>query len=131
SGDMIVGAELDSALNRAVVRERLSTTGIKPGDVDSLLKKIEIETKQVSKEVKSNAMTSFFKGYLMAIMLLMTTMIYGLNVARSVIQEKTSRIFEVMLAIAKPGDMLAGKLIGVGAVGLTQIAIWLAAGAVI
>ncbi len=54
-----------------------------------------------------------------------------MNVARSIIQEKTSRIFEVMLAIAKPSDMLAGKLIGVGAVGLTQIAIWLAAAVVI
>jgi ABC-2 type transport system permease protein len=132
SGDMIVGAQLESALNRAVVRERLSSTGIKPGDVDALLKKIEIETSQVNKEgkeVKSNAMTSFFKGYLMAILLLMTTMIYGLNVARSVIQEKTSRIFEVMLSIATSGDMLAGKLIGTGLVGLTQIAIWAAVGA--
>jgi len=52
-------------------------------------------------------------------------------VARSVIQEKTSRIFEVMLAIAKPEDMLAGKLIGVAAVGMTQIAIWLVTGAAI
>jgi ABC-2 type transport system permease protein len=58
-------------------------------------------------------------------------MIYGMNVARSIIQEKTSRIFEVMLATAKPSDMLAGKLMGVGAVGLTQIAIWLAAGVAI
>jgi ABC-2 type transport system permease protein len=58
-------------------------------------------------------------------------MIYGMNVARSIIQEKTSRIFEVMLATAKPSDLLAGKLIGVGAVGLTQIAIWVvAAGAI-
>jgi ABC-2 type transport system permease protein len=67
----------------------------------------------------------------MALLLTMTTMIYGLNVARSIIQEKTSRIFEVMLATAKPSDMLAGKLIGVGAVGLTQIGIWLVAGAAI
>jgi ABC-2 type transport system permease protein len=67
----------------------------------------------------------------MALLLSMTTMIYGMNVARSIIQEKTSRIFEVMLSIAKPSDMLAGKLIGVGAVGLTQIGIWLVAGAAI
>jgi ABC-2 type transport system permease protein len=40
-------------------------------------------------------------------------------------------VFEVMLATVKPGDMLAGKLMGAGAVGLTQIAIWLAAGAAI
>jgi ABC-2 type transport system permease protein len=54
---------------------------------------------------------------------------YGMNVGRSVIQEKTSRIFEVMLATVRPGDMLAGKLIGIGAVGLTQIAIWVTAAA--
>jgi ABC-2 type transport system permease protein len=65
----------------------------------------------------------------MALLLTMTTMIYGLNVARSIIQEKTSRVFEVMLATVKPSDMLAGKLVGAGAVGLTQIGIWLVAGA--
>ena len=134
SGDMITDAKLESALNHAVVRGRLTASGIKAGDIDALLKNINIETKQVSKEgkeVKSNAMTSFFKGYLMAILLTMTTMIYGLNVARSIIQEKTSRIFEVMLAIAKPSDMLSGKLIGAGAVGLTQIAIWAVAGSAV
>ena len=134
SGDFITTARLHAALNRAVVKERLTGSGIKAGDVDALLKDVEIDTKQVSKEgkeVKSNAMTSFYKGYLMALMLTMTTMIYGMNVARSIIQEKTSRIFEVMLAIAKPGDMLAGKLIGAGAVGLTQIAIWAVAGGAI
>jgi ABC-2 type transport system permease protein len=134
SGDFITDARLGSALNRALVRERLAANGVQAGNVEALLKNVEIETRQVSKEgmeVKSNAMTSFYKGYLMAFLLSMTTVVYGLNVARSIIQEKTSRIFEVMLAIAKPGDMLAGKLIGVGAVGLTQIAIWTVAAAAI
>ena len=134
SGDFITDARLGSALNRALVRERLAANGVQAGNVDALLKNVEIETRQVSKEgmeVKSNAMTSFYKGYLMAFLLSMTTVVYGLNVARSIIQEKTSRIFEVMLAIAKPGDMLAGKLIGVGAVGLTQIGIWTVAAAAI
>ncbi len=134
SGDFITDARLGSALNRALVRERLAANGVQAGNVEALLKNVEIETRQVSKEgmeVKSNAMTSFYKGYLMAFLLSMTTVVYGLNVARSIIQEKTSRIFEVMLAIAKPGDMLAGKLIGVGAVGLTQIAIWTVASAAI
>ncbi len=134
SGDFITTARLHSALNRAVVKDRLTGSGIKAGDVDALLKEIDIDTRQVNKEgkeVKTNAITSFYKGYLMALMLTMTTMIYGMNVARSIIQEKTSRIFEVMLAIAKPSDMLAGKLIGAGAVGLTQIAIWAVAGGAI
>jgi ABC-2 type transport system permease protein len=51
---------------------------------------------------------------------------YGMNVARSIIEEKTSRIFEVLLATMKPAEMLAGKVIGVGAVGLTQVGIWIA-----
>ena len=133
-GDFVTNARLGSALNRAVVRERLTAQGIKGGDVDQLLKSIKIDTEQVNKEgkeTKSNAANSHINGYIMAFLLSMTTMIYGLNVARSIIQEKTSRIFEVMLAIAKPSDLLAGKLIGVGAVGLTQIGIWAVAGAAI
>ncbi len=132
SGDFITSGKLESALTHAVVRERLTATGIRSGEVDSLLKDVSIDTRQINKEgkeVKSNALTSFWKGYVMALLLSMTTMIYGMNVARSIIQEKTSRIFEVMLASAKASDLLAGKLIGVGAVGLTQIGIWGIAGA--
>lgn len=134
AGDFITTVKLGSALNHALVRRRLAASGIQSGNVDELLKDVNIDTRTVNKqgqEVKSNAMSSFWKGYAMAILLSMTTMIYGMNVARSIIQEKTSRIFEVMLATAKPGDLLAGKLIGVGAVGLTQIAIWVAAAVII
>jgi ABC-2 type transport system permease protein len=60
----------------------------------------------------------------MLIMLSLPIMLYGLDMARAIIEEKTSRIFEVMLAVSKPSDLLAGKLLGVGGVGLTQIAIW-------
>ena len=125
---------MKSALTHAVLDARLTGGGMKQKDADALVDGVAIDTFQVKKDgsvVKTNAEASFWKGYVMAILLSMTTMIYGMNVARSIIQEKTSRIFEVMLAIARPGDMLAGKLIGVGAVGLTQIAIWLVAGAVI
>jgi len=134
SGDFITMDRLKSALNHAMLDEGLTGGGMKRIAADALVNGVSIETFQVKKDgsvVKSNAQASFWKGYVMAFLLSMTTMIYGMNVARSIIQEKTSRIFEVMLAIAKPGDLLAGKLIGVGAVGLTQIAIWLVAGAAI
>jgi ABC-2 type transport system permease protein len=57
----------------------------------------------------------------------MVIMLYGMNVARSIIEEKTSRVFEVMLATIRPEEMMAGKIIGVGSVGLTQVGIWVAA----
>ena len=132
SGDFITDEMLSTALNHALLRRRLTSSGIHPGDIDALLKDVNVDTVQINKkgnELKSNAMGSFFKGYVMGFLLSMTTMIYGMNVARSIIQEKTSRIFEVMLATAKPSDLLAGKLIGVGAVGLTQIGIWIVAAA--
>ena len=134
SGDFMTAARLRLAVNHALVDERLLAGGMQQMDADALVRGISVDTYQVKKDgslVSSNAEASLWKGYLMAILLSMTTMIYGMNVARSIIQEKTSRIFEVMLSIARPGDLLAGKLIGVGAVGLTQIAIWLAAGAAI
>jgi len=134
SGDFMTTARLNDALGNSLVSEHLTGSGMKQGDADALLKGVSIQGFQVRKDgqlVKSNAMASFWKGYVMALLLTMTTMIYGLNVARSIIQEKTSRVFEVMLATVKPGDMLAGKLAGAGAVGLTQIAIWLVAGAIL
>ncbi len=134
SGDFINASRMKEALQDGLIKEHLTAAGMKDADVDAVVKGIAVDTYQVKKDgrvVASNAMASFWKGYVMAILLSMTTMIYGMNVARSIIQEKTSRIFEVMLAIAKPEDMLAGKLIGVAAVGMTQIAIWLAAGAAI
>jgi ABC-2 type transport system permease protein len=132
AGDFMSTARLKDALDDSLVSEHLTGGGMKQDEVDALLKGVSIQSFQVKKNgqlVKSNAMASFWKGYVMALLLTMTTMIYGMNVARSVIQEKTSRIFEVMLATVKPSDMLAGKLVGAGAVGLTQIGIWLVAGA--
>ena len=134
AGDFITGGRLHDAINHALLDAQLTSGGMAHNAADKLVDGVHLQTYQVKKDgsvVKSNAMGSFWKGYVMALLLSMTTMIYGMNVARSVIQEKTSRIFEVMLAITRPSDMLAGKLVGVGAVGLTQIGIWLVAGAIL
>jgi ABC-2 type transport system permease protein len=134
AGDFITTTRLREALDNGLVQEHLAAAGVGAADSDAIVDGIHVTTFQVKKNgavVKTNAQASFWKGYVMAFLLSMTTMIYGMNVARSIIQEKTSRIFEVMLATAKPADLLAGKLIGVGAVGLTQIGIWLVAAVVI
>jgi ABC-2 type transport system permease protein len=63
-------------------------------------------------------------GGAMGIIMYMTVFIYGMMVMRSVMEEKTSRIVEVMISSTKPFQLMLGKIIGVGAVGLTQLAIW-------
>jgi ABC-2 type transport system permease protein len=131
TGDFMTATRLREALNGSIEEEHLAGSGMTIAQADAVTRGIKIETFQIKSDgsvMQSNAEASFWKGYVMAFLLSLTTMIYGMNVARSIIQEKTSRIFEVMLATVKPGDLLAGKLVGVGAVGLTQIAIWLVAG---
>jgi ABC-2 type transport system permease protein len=60
----------------------------------------------------------------MMFLIYFTVVFYGMNVARSVVEEKTSRIFEVLLSTVRPQSLMAGKLLGVGAAGLTQMGIW-------
>jgi ABC-2 type transport system permease protein len=134
SSGFMTTERLKAALGDSLVSEHLTSSGMNSADADTLLKGVSIKSYLVKKDgqmVKSNAVASFYKGYVMALLLTITTMFYGLNVARSIIREKTSRVFEVMLSTVKSSDMLAGKLAGAGAVGLTQIGIWLVAGAAI
>ncbi|MGA2352704.1 MAG: ABC transporter permease [Terracidiphilus sp.] len=119
---------LRDALNRGVVSQRLIAKGINQTDADAALKPVSVENLQLNKNGttgKSEGASPFYKAFMMMLLLSMPIMLYGLDMARAIIEEKTSRIFEVMLAIARPDDLLAGKMVGVGAVGLTQMAIWL------
>ncbi len=125
-----ISGRLKDVLNRSLLRERLKASGMKPAETDALFKEVSIQTLQIDKNgkpAKSDGMASFSKAMTMAFLLTFPILLYGMDMARSIIEEKSSRIFEVMLAVARPEDLLAGKLIGVGAVGLTQIAIWVAA----
>ncbi len=130
SADLIDTSRLTQAINAAFLNLRLAQQGISSVQVHSLVQSVPLETLQVSstgKTGKSQGMAPFYTSMLMTFLMTMPILLYGMDMARSVIEEKSSRIFEVMLAVARPEDLLAGKLLGVGAVGLTQIAIWIAA----
>ena len=127
SGGFINLSGMRSALNHAVANERLIASGVKQADVDAALKPVSIDTFQLNKEGKigeSKGASPFYKAMMMILLLSMPIMLYGLDMARAIIEEKTSRIFEIMLSVVRADDLLAGKMLGVGAVGLTQIAIW-------
>ncbi len=133
AGDFATSDRLKFALNQGLLNQRLIGKGLSPTEADALLNNVSIDTLQINKQgnaAKSNGGAAFSKAFAMAFLLTMPILLYGLDMARSVIEEKSSRVFEVMLAVAQPDDLLTGKLLGLGAVGLTQIAIWaLAAGA--
>ena len=127
SGGFVNLGGIRSALNRAVTNQRLIANGVKQADADAALKSVSIDTLQLDKDgriAKTKGASPFFKSLIMALLLSMPIMLYGLDMARAIIEEKTSRIFEVMLSVARADDLLAGKMAGVGAVALTQILIW-------
>ena len=87
SGDFITGARMREAVNHALLDARLQSGGLQHQAAEDLVKGVSLKTYQVKKDgsvTESNATASFWKGYVMAILLSMTTMVYGMNVARSV-----------------------------------------------
>ena len=126
SADISSGAMLEGALGRASTRAAMLARGIPEAEAGRLLKKVPVETEQVrqGRAIASDSERSFAGAYALVMLLYIVVLIYGMNVARSVVQEKTSRIYEVLLATARADSLMLGKLLGVGAAGLTQVAIW-------
>jgi ABC-2 type transport system permease protein len=130
SGDLMSTSRLEDAVDHGFLNLRLAQQGVPAEKIASLAKPVHLDTLLISgsgQTGKSQGMTPFYKAMLMTFLMTMPILLYGMDMARSIIEEKSSRIFEVMLAVARPDDLLTGKLLGVGAVGLTQIAIWIAA----
>jgi ABC-2 type transport system permease protein len=81
--------------------------------------------------VKSSTEMAMAIGYASGFIIYMFVFIYGTMVMKGVMEEKSSRIVEVIISSVKPFQLLFGKIIGIGLVGLTQIAIWLVLGTAI
>ena len=122
ASDIGTNTALRSAIKTVLTRERLAARGIGTRDVDFIMAPVELDTSQTG-----DTTAAFYGAYLFFVLMYMVIMLYGMNTARSIIEEKSTRIFEVLLSTIRPEEMLAGKIAGVGAVGLTQIGVWMAA----
>jgi ABC-2 type transport system permease protein len=117
------GTTIDDTI-RLVVRPH-----IEAGDIEGPLQTVDLDSSPTG---NADAQTSARNtAYAVFFLMYFVILFYGMNVARSIIEEKTSRIFEVLLATIRPEELMAGKVIGVGSVGLTQVGIWIAAGAIL
>jgi len=112
---------VNAAVRTVLLREQLAHHGLVADEVASLTQPVAV------KQGKHKAVSSTSVAYVLFFLMYMVVMLYGMNVARSIIEEKTSRVFEVLLATIRPEEMMAGKILGVGSVGLTQVAVWMLA----
>jgi len=119
-------ATMESVLRQAVVTERLTRQGVDPAVVQEAQRGIDLRTLRVTKHgaTGESGMVTFFLGYGVALILYMVILIYGINVMRSVLEEKQTRIIEVLVSSLRPFQLMLGKVIGVGGVGLFQFGIW-------
>ena len=130
ASDFVQTSFLRSAATAALTRQKLAAQGISGESADQLLKPFDMDTIRIDqgRETKSGGMGVVMLPFLLMMMIYVTVIIYGVSVMRSVLEEKNSRVMEVMLSSVTARELMAGKVLGVGAVGLTQILIWVALG---
>lgn len=121
-----VNEDLQGAVSKAVSHFRLSNSGLDPERVKKLVKGVSLRTFKVTGRGKEeeDTGTTFMITYIMVFFLYISLILYGAMVMRGVIEEKSSRVVEVIVSAIKPFHLMAGKVLGVGGVGLTQFLIW-------
>jgi len=123
--------EFEDKLGEAVMRQRLAREGL---DYDQVTKLTEGVSLEVLKSTgKGNIEERSFLGewglvFVFVMILYMALLTWGISIQRSIIEEKGSRIIEVLLSSLNPMDIFVGKIVGLGLVGLTQLVIWLVVG---
>ncbi len=117
--------DIEEQLNDIVTQQRMQEAGI---DKDRL-RYLQDETISVQPNVEGKATSNeaaFGIGYACGLLLYMFMLFYGMSVMRSVMEEKTNRIAEIIVSSVKPYQLMLGKIVGVALVGLTQFLIWIA-----
>jgi ABC-2 type transport system permease protein len=124
-------ALLQAAARQAVMMERLTQRGVDPGVVQESQSRISLTTLRISKKgaTGETGEATFFLAYIVGFVMYMAIFLYSVNVMRSVLEEKQTRIIEVLVSSLRPFQLLLGKVVGVGGVGLLQMGIWGVAGA--
>ncbi|MGA9526903.1 MAG: ABC transporter permease [Terriglobales bacterium] len=119
-------SRLSEELSRVIESERLSKTGLSADQTELLLKPIKVEAIRIEegRETKDSSGKKFIEVIVMVMLIYVSVLLYGISVMRSVLEEKNSRVIEVLLSSATSTQLMIGKIFGVGAVGLTQIIIW-------
>jgi ABC-2 type transport system permease protein len=117
---------LSSVLDDAVFAERLRREGVDPALVRQAKIKVDLKTAKITgaKTTGESAQGAFVLAYVMWMLTYVGILLYGIQVLGSVVEEKTSRIIEVLVSSLRPFELMAGKIVGVGAVGLFQFFIW-------
>jgi ABC-2 type transport system permease protein len=118
---------IESQLNDQMRTKMLADAGIDVLTLDKIKPKLSVVSKELTLEGEkdSSSGAAMAVGFAAAILIYMSLFIYGIQVMRGIIEEKTSRIVEVVISSVKPFQLMMGKIVGIGLVGLTQFLLWI------
>lgn len=119
---------LENNLKKKIEEQRLFESGIDPKIINEVRTQVSIKSITVDDqgtETVSDATVNYALGFSSGILIYIFIFVYGNQIMQGVIEEKSSRIVEILVSSLKPFQLMMGKIIGIGAVGLTQFLIWI------
>ncbi len=124
--DISVKEQVSGRIEGFIEAENFKRLGISKNQIDSAKTEIYLETYTISEAgiEKSSAEVPLMIGFAAAIIIYMFIFLYGVQVMRGVIEEKVNRVVEVLISSVKPFQLMAGKIIGIAMVALTQFLLW-------
>lgn len=135
SKNVVLNDEIRNLVSQAATRWKAAELGLTQAEIESLFHAVDFRIREVAPEQEDGtevdhvAQTqAMVLAYFLLFMIYMALIMYGNMVASGVAEEKSSRIMEVMVSTVKPVELMFGKIIGVGALGLVQFVIWISTG---
>jgi len=128
--NIIVKGVIKNTMRKEVELLKLNASGLDPNVLKSIRTSINLLTIKINKEgyeEKTSTELSMAVGMISGFLIYIFIFMYGAQVMRGVIEEKTSRIIEVIISSVKPFQLMMGKIVGVAMVGLTQFILWIIA----
>jgi ABC-2 type transport system permease protein len=123
--DYIPLTQLQSALNRIWIRQKMAARGLPADLAAELEKRIDLKPFKVTeKGTAEEKGAGIIAAIVFLILMYSTFFMYGYQVMRGVIEEKSNRIVEIIVASVRPMELMVGKIVGIGLVGLTQYFVW-------
>lgn len=123
-----VQSEIKDTLNKIITDKKYEQLGISPDIRNSIKSKVIMNAKEIRADGKaedSNTEVAMVIAMVLSILVYITLFLYGAQVMRGIIEEKSNRIVEVIISSVKPFQLMMGKIVGIGLVGLTQFALWI------
>jgi ABC-2 type transport system permease protein len=126
--DMITRSQIASRLDWVIKRQRLIASGVTDAEIATLSKKVKLQSFSVSgsgeEGRQDSGMAGFAMVFIIAFLIYITVLLYGQVILGAVVEEKETRIAEILFSSVKSYTLMLGKLVGVSLVALTQMAIW-------